>query len=338
MKRLVATTAVALIAFIAATAGAQPRAGSLIGAGSTFVFPLVSTWAPLYEAATGVHVSYNPIGSGGGIQAIQNRTVDFGASDAPLTTDQLIACKGCVEIPWALSATAVMYNLNGAPPHLKITGKVLADIFLGKITSWNAPALKKLNAGVSLPNEKITPIFRSDGSGTTFNFTDYLSHVSGEFAQKVGTSTQVNFPVGVGGRGSSGISAVLARTEGGIAYADVAYARANHFKYFRVQNLAGKFQIPGPGGIKAAAATVGFIPADNSISIVNPPKSKPLAYPICTFTYAILPKKTDKAADLRKFVSWALTSGQKAGPKLLFEPIPKVVLTRAQATLKQIHS
>ena len=338
MKRLVATAAVAATAFIATTAGAQPRAGSLIGAGSTFVFPLVSTWAPLYEAATGVHVSYNPIGSGGGIQAIQNRTVDFGASDAPLTTDQLIACKGCVEIPWALSATAVMYNLNGAPPHLKITGKVLADIFLGKITSWNAPALKKLNAGVSLPNEKITPIFRSDGSGTTFNFTDYLSHVSGEFAQKVGTSTQVNFPVGVGGRGSSGISAVLARTEGGIAYADVAYARANHFKYFRVQNLAGKFQIPGPGGIKAAASTVNFIPADNSISIVNPPKSKPLAYPICTFTYAILPKKTDKAADLRKFVSWALTSGQKAGPKLLFEPIPKVVLTRAQATLKQIHS
>ena len=338
MKRLVAAAAVAVTAFIAATAGAQPRAGALIGAGSSFVFPLVSTWAPLYEAATGTHVSYNPIGSGGGIQAIQNRTVDFGASDAPMTTDQLIACKGCVEIPWALSATAAMYNLNGAPPHLKITGKVLADIYLGKITNWNAPALKKLNAGVSLPNEKITPIFRSDASGTTFNFTDYLSHVSGEFAQNIGTSTQVNFPVGVGGRGSSGISAVLARTEGGIAYADVAYARANHFKYFRVQNLAGKFHIPGPAGINAAASTVKFIPADNSLSIVNPPKSKPLAYPICTFTYVILPKKTDKAADLRKFVSWALTSGQKAGPKLLFEPIPKVVLARAQATLKQIHT
>ncbi len=339
MKRHVAAAAIVLSALLGTTAAtAKTNAGSLTGAGSSFVFPLVSTWAPLYEAATGVHISYNPIGSGGGIQAIQNRTVDFGASDAPLTTDQFNNCKGCVQIPWALSATSVSYNLNGAPPHLKITGKVLAAIYLGKITKWNDPALKKLNPGVNLPDTAITPIFRSDGSGTTYNFTDYLSHVSGEFAQKIGTSTQVNFPVGVGGRGSSGVSSVLARTNGGIIYVDVAYALRSHFKFFKVQNAAGKYQLPGLRGIAAAASTVKSIPADNSLSIVNPPKSQPTAYPICTFTYVILPKKTDNAAALRKFVFWALTGGQKAGPKLLFQPIPKIVLVRAEQTLKQVKS
>jgi len=339
VKRHVAAAAVVLSALLGTTAAtAKTNGGSLTGAGSTFVFPLVSTWSPLYEKATGVHVSYNPIGSGGGIQAIQNRTVDFGASDAPLTTDQFNKCNGCVQIPWAQSATSIMYNLDGAPAHLKITGKVIASIYLGKVTKWNDPAIRKLNPGVNLPSTEITPIFRSDGSGTTFNVTDYLSHVSGEFAQKVGTSTQVNFPTGVGGRGSNGVSGVLQRTNGGIAYADVAYAKTNHFKFFAVQNKAGKYQLPGLRGIAAAASTVKFIPADNSLSIVDPPKSQPTAYPICTFTYVILPKKTNKAAELRRFVSWALTGGQKAGPKLLFQPIPKIVLVRAEQTLKQVKS
>jgi phosphate transport system substrate-binding protein len=264
--------------------------------------------------------------------------VDFGASDAPLTPDQANRCNGCVQIPWALSATSVAYNLSSGPAHLKVTGKVLADIYLGKVTSWNSPALKKLNPGVSLPNEKITPIFRSDASGTTFNFTDYLSNVSSEFAGKIGTGTQVNFPTGVGGKGSSGVAGVLARTNGGITYVDVAYSLASHFKFFAVQNRAGKYQLPGLAQIAAAGATVKFIPADNSLSIVNPPKAATAAYPICTFTYVILPKKTSRAADLRKFVFWALTGGQKAGPRLLFSPIPKPVLVRAEKTLKLVKS
>src|SRR5205823_9682240 len=144
-------------------------AGTLDGAGSTFVFPLVSTWSPIYDAATGVHVNYNPIGSGGGISAISNRTVDFGASDAPMSSDQFATCNGCVQIPWALSATSVAYNLSGAVPHLRMSGPVLAKIFLGQITTWNDPAIKKLNSGKNLPSEKITPIFRSDSSGTTYN-------------------------------------------------------------------------------------------------------------------------------------------------------------------------
>jgi len=339
VKRHIAAAAIVLTALLGAGAAtAKTNADSLTGAGSSFVFPLVSTWSPIYDAATGVHVSYNPIGSGGGIAAITNRTVDFGASDAPLTRDQFANCNGCVQIPWALSATSISYNLPGAPPHLKISGKVLADIYLGKITKWNDPALKQLNAGVSLPSTSITPIFRSDGSGTTYNFTDYLSSVSSEFKSKIGVSTQVNFPTGVGGRGSSGVSAVLSRTEGGIIYVDVAYALKNHFHFFKVQNRAGKFQLPGITGIRSAAATITKVPANNELSIVNPPKTQKLAYPICTFTYVILPLKTDKAAALRKFVFWALTGGQKYGPKLLFVPIPKVVLVAAEKTLKRVQS
>ena len=339
MKRHVAAAAVVLSALLGTTAAtAKTNAESLTGAGSSFVFPLVSTWSPLYEAATGVHVSYNPIGSGGGIQAIQNRTVDFGASDAPLTTDQFKNCKGCVQIPWALSATSISYKLDGAPPHLKITGKLLAAIYLGKVTKWNDPALKKLNPGVNLPDTTITPIFRSDGSGTTYNFTDYLSRVSGEFAQKVGTSTQVNFPVGIGARGSSGVSGQLQRTNGGIIYVDVAYALRSHFSFFKVQNAAGKYQLPGLRGIAAAASSVKSVPANNSLSIVNPAKSNTLAYPICTFTYVLLPLKTAKAPALRKFIFWALTGGQKYGAKLLFVPVPKVVLVAAEKTLTKVKT
>jgi phosphate transport system substrate-binding protein len=343
-KGLVMTVAAVLVLAVGASSGGavtgKAGADSLKGAGATFPFPLISKWIPIYDAATGVHVDYNPIGSGGGIQAITNRTVDFGASDAPLTRDQFNACNGCVQIPWVLSSTAISYNLPSAKQGLKITGQVLANIYLGKITKWNDAALKKLNPDSNLPDTNITPIFRSDGSGTTYNFTDYLSAVSSEWKSKVGKGTQVNFPAGTGGRGSSGVSAVLARTEGGIMYADVAYSLANHFKFFRVRNNAGVFQLPGTRAIQAAAATITSekrIPSDNKLSIVNPPKSQKLAYPICTFSYVLLPLKTDKAPQLRKFVFWALTGGQKYGPPLRFVPIPKPVLVRAEKTLTKVQ-
>jgi phosphate transport system substrate-binding protein len=338
---LVAFAAAVALATGASTGTAMTSAQSastLKGAGSSFVSPLVSTWVSPYDAATGVHVDYSPVGSGAGIAAITNRTVDFGASDAPMSPDQFAACKSCVQIPWALSATAIAYNVDGVSPHLKLTGKVLADIYLGKVAKWNDAALKKLNPGANLPDLAITPIFRSDSSGTTFNFTDYLTKVNGDFAEKVGTGTQVNFPAGVGGRGSSGVSAVLARTKGGIMYADVAFSLKNHFSFFRVQNRSGRFVLPGLAQIKDAASTVKFIPADNSLSIVNPPKSKGEAYPICTFTYIIVPLQTSNAKDLKKFIFWALTGGQKYGPKLLFQPIPKIVLVRAEQTLAKVHA
>ena len=336
---IVFAAAAALMAASSAFAMTTAKeASGLTGAGSSFVSPLVSTWVNPYDAATGVHINYSPIGSGGGISAISARTVDFGASDAPLTPDQFTGCKGCVQIPWALSATAIAYNLDGVSPHLKLTGKVLGNIYLGTVKNWNDPALKKLNPGANLPDLAITPIFRSDASGTSFNFTDYLSKVNANFASKIGTGTQVNFPVGVGGRGSSGVSAVLARTKGGIMYADVAFSLANHFKFFRMQNRSGKFTLPGLAQIKDAASTVKFIPADNSLSIVNPPKTKGEAYPICTFTYVIVPLQTSNAPTLKKFIFWALTGGQKYGPKLLFQPIPRIVLVRAEQTLKKIRT
>lgn len=337
-KHVFLSAALALAVAITASAGTAARQKAsettLQGAGSTFVFPLVSQWVANYKPA---RVSYNPIGSGGGIAAITNRNVDFGASDAPLTKDQFSACRGCVQIPWALGATAAMYRLDGAPTRMRITGKLLADIYLGTVKYWDDAKIKALNKGVKLPHEKITPIFRSDGSGTTYNWTDYLSSVSSTFRSKIGKSTQVNFPVGVGGKGSSGVSAVLSQTNGGIAYADVAYAIKNHFSFFHVQNKAGKFILPGNRPIEAAAATVKRVPSDNAISIVNPPKSQKLAYPISSFTWVIVPTNTSKAAALKSFITWALGPGQSYGPRLRFVQVPSVVVAAAKKTLKRIH-
>jgi phosphate transport system substrate-binding protein len=339
--KLIATVALALAALAAATAalagGASSKDDALSGAGATFPFPLISQWQKDYESKTGVKINYNPIGSGGGIAAITARTVDFGASDAPLTPDQFAACKGCVQIPWVLSATSIVYNVNGVPNNLKLTGPIIANIYLGKITTWNAPAIAKINPGVNLPSTKITPVFRSDGSGTTYNFTDYLSSVSPEWKSKVGNSTQVNFPAGVGGRGSSGLAGVVKNTEGGIGYVDIAYALANHIQFARVLNRSGKYVTPGLRGIAAAGTQVTKVPPSNEMHIVNPAAGKPLAYPICTFSYVILPTSSPKAAALRKFVFYALTQGQKMGPRLLFVPIPNVVLFAAERTLKKVQ-
>jgi phosphate transport system substrate-binding protein len=336
---IVALGVAALVATTAALAGGLAgKDDTLSGAGATFPFPLISQWQKDYESKTGVKINYNPIGSGGGIAAITARTVDFGASDAPLTPDQFSACKGCVQIPWVLSATSVIYNLPGIPNNLKLSGAIIANIYLGNITKWNDSAITKINPGVNLPDTKITPVWRSDGSGTTYNFTDYLSAVSGQAKSKIGNSTQVNWPVGVGGRGSSGLAGVVKNTVGGIGYVDIAYALANHIQFARVLNRAGKYVTPGLRGIAAAGKQVDKVPASNEMHIVNPTKGDPLAYPICTFSYVILPTNTSKAPALRRFVFYALTQGQKLGPKLLFVPIPKPVLVAAEKTLKKVQS
>jgi phosphate transport system substrate-binding protein len=333
-------SALAAVAVASTANGSARRAtgDELNGAGSSFVFPLVSAWQNPFRSGSGIKVNYNPIGSGGGIKAISGRTVDFGASDAPLTPDQASGCGGCVQIPWALSATAVAYQGKGLPNHLHLTGPVIANIYLGHITSWNDPAIAALNPKVSLPSTKITPIYRSDGSGTSYNFTDYLSAVSPEFKSAIGVNTLPAFKVGVGGAKSAGVAAALKATDGGICYVDVAYTLANHFNFAAVKNSSGKFALPGLGGILSAASTVKTVPANNELHIVNPPKSKPNAYPISTFTYVILPLKTPKAKELRQWVFWALTAGQDYGPRLLFAKIPHVVLFASEKTLKQVQS
>jgi phosphate transport system substrate-binding protein len=335
---LAAIGAAGLAAAIAAGASARSSSTTITGAGSTFVAPLVQTWIQPVGSAFGDTLSYSPIGSGGGIAAITNRTVDFGASDAPLTSDQFAACKGCAQIPWALSATAVVYNLPSAKNNLHVTGSVLAKIFMGQITQWNDPAIRKLNKGVALPATKISIAHRSDNSGTTFNFTDYLSTVSPTWKSKYGTGVAVEWPVGSGGRGSAGVAALVSQTEGAIGYVDVAYALKNRLKFFSVQNRSGKFTTPGLRGIAAAAASDVKPAADNSLSIVNPPKRFALAYPISTFTYVIVPLSSPKAAELKKFLFWAVTKGQTYGPRLLFQPIPKSVLVVSEKTISKIHS
>jgi phosphate transport system substrate-binding protein len=336
----VAASAAAAVAGTGVAGTTRATDSSLSGAGSTFVAPLVSLWKGDYAAKTGIDINYNPVGSGAGIAAITARQVDFGASDAPLTPDQSASCNGCVQIPWALSATSIAYNLPGVPNNLKMTGPVLAQIYLGQITDWNDPAIQKLNPKVSLPSTKITPVYRSDGSGTTYNVTDYLSAVSPDFKSKVGNSTQVNFPTGIGARGSSGVAGVVSRTEGALCYVDIAYALTNRLHFMSVQNAAGKFTTPGLRGINAAANTFKSVPANNELHIVNPPKGDPLAYPIATYTYVIVPTTTPKAADLKRFIFYAVnpSQGQKLGPKLFFAHLPTRVLVAAEKTLKQIHS
>jgi len=333
-----AVPAAFLVAATAATANSKDT--TITGAGSSFVAPLVSTWTPALGSAFGYSLQYSAVGSGAGIAAITNRQVDFGASDAPMTPDQAGACKGCVQIPWALSATSIAYNVPGAPVHLKLNGKVLAAIFLGKIGNWNDPAIKALNTGSNLPNLKITPVYRSDGSGTTYNFTDFLSAVSPDWKSKVGNSTSVQFPAGIGAKGSSGVTGVVARTDGSITYVDVAYALKNHIRFAAIRNAAGKFLYPSLRRITAAAEAFKKVPANNELHIVNPPASAPTAYPISTYTYAIVPQQTSHAAELRKLIFWALTQGQKSQytAKLLFAPLPKQVLVASEKTLKTIHS
>jgi phosphate transport system substrate-binding protein len=345
-KALVSTLALAALvatALVAGRASAAPEAtkdAAITGTGSSFVFPLVSKWIPELGKAYGINLTYSPTGSGAGIAGVSARTVDFGASDAPLSPDQLTACKGCVVIPWALSATSIPYNVPGANGRIRLDGATLASIYLGKITKWNDAAIAKLNPGLSLPSLNITPVFRSDSSGTTFNFTEYLSSVSGEFKSKVGNSTAVSFPTGVGARGSAGVAGVVAKTEGALTYVDVAYSLKNHLTFASIQNRAGGFALPGLRGIKQAVSVLPKkITSLSQLKIVDPPKNAgKQAYPISTFTYVIVPTNSPKAGDVRKLVYWAVTQGQKFGPPLLFSPLPVTVQAFAYREIKKIQA
>jgi phosphate transport system substrate-binding protein len=343
MKRGLALIAAALVALAAvAAAGAKSNDTTITGAGSTFVAPLVAAWTPALGNAYGYTIQYSAVGSGAGIAAITSNQVDFGASDAPLNAAQQSACPDCIQIPWALSATSVAYNVPGAPVHLNLDGSTIAKIFLGQISNWNDPAIKALNKGANLPDLKITPVFRSDGSGTSYNFTDYLSSVSSEWKNKIGTSTQPAFPAGQGAKGSSGVAGLISRTSGAIGYVDVAYAIKNHIRFAAVRNAAGKFLFPSLRRIQEAALAFPKVPANNELHIVNPPKSAKLAYPISTYTYVIVHKQSAHAAELRKMIFWALTQGQQPqyAAKLTFAKMSTVksVLVAAEKTLKTIHT
>jgi phosphate transport system substrate-binding protein len=323
-----AAAVAALVATGAGAAHAKRVAGNISGAGSTFVAPLVNSWIQPVQSQLGINLSYSAIGSGGGVAAITNKQVDFGGSDAPLS-QFTPTCTTCVQIPWALAATAVMYRLDGVKNHLNLTGAVLAKIYLGTIKNWNDPAIVKLNPAATLPGTPITVVHRSDSSGTSYNFTDYLSSASSTWKSQVGTGTSVNWPAGIGGKGSSGVSAAVHQTNGAIGYADVEYALKAHLAVFRIQNKAGKFVFANLKTIKAASVLDTTPAADGSLSIVNPPKAKKYAnaYPICTYTYVDVQKSSSNATTLKQFLNWAITTGQTFGPKIFFVPIPASVVT-----------
>jgi phosphate transport system substrate-binding protein len=342
MRSLAAAIAVLGVAALALTAwtglaGASSKKTTLTGAGSTFVAPLIALWTANYNNAT---INYGGGGSTAGIQQITARTVDFGASDAPLTPDQATACNGCVQIPWAFSATSIPYHVTGVGYGLKLTGPVLVGIYMGNIKKWNDPKIKSLNKGVNLPNEDIVPVHRSDGSGTSFNFTDYLSHVSKTWKNAIGKGTSPAWPsgVGVGAKGSAGMAAKLDSTPGAIGYVDIAYAYKNHLTIAKLKNRAGNFILPRASSVRAVSAHVKSIPKNNAISVVDPPKTVKGGYPLCTFTWVIVPLKTAKAPDLKSFIDWAVTKGQSFGHNLLFLPLPKVVVTASRKTTARLHT
>ncbi len=331
-----AVLAVGASAGFISTAAASAASGTLNGAGSTLVAPLEAEWAAAFNSKTGNTVNYNPVGSGTGIADITGRTVDFGASDAPLSSSQASSCNGCVQIPWALSATGVGYNVPGAGHKLHLTGTLLSQIYQGQITNWNSPAIAKVNKGVHLPNLKITPVFRSDGSGDTYAFTNYLSAVSSSWRSKIGVGTSVSFPTGASGKGNSGVTAVLQGTPGSVAYIAVSYLIAHQLPAVAIQNRAGKFEYPNLSNIENAAAVVKHVPGNGALSIVNPPKSAKIAYPISTFTYVIAPHNAAQKSLLKSFIQYALNAGHTFGANLDFAPLPKVVVKADKAAANSI--
>ncbi len=334
--RLAGFTVAAIMATaMSSVATASAGATELTGAGSTLVKPLVEEWANAFKAKTGITVTYGGGGSSAGIAAVIGRTHSFGASDAPFTASQAAECNGCDEIPWALTATAIGFHLEGVET-LRLTGPVLAEIFEGKIANWDAAALVKLNPSESLPNLPITTVHRSDGSGDTYAFTNYLSKVSSGWKSKYGFSTSIEFPGGIGAKGNAGISAVLKSTNGvdRVCLGLLPDRKRTHGA--AIKNAAGKFEYPNLKNIIAAAATIKKVPANEELHIVDPPKGAKKAYPISTFSYALVPKVTAVQAELVRFIHYAITEGQAFGAAKDFAPLPKVVLKADEAALKKL--
>jgi phosphate transport system substrate-binding protein len=331
LKQLIATGTVV------AMAGAVLAAGQINGAGATFPNPIYSKWFSEYNKLhPDVQINYQPIGSGGGIRQITAQTVFFGATDGPMTNDQLLAAPGKIlHLPTVLGAVVPVYNVPNVG-ELKFTGQVLADIYLGKITKWNDPAIAKVNAGVNLPATDITVVHRSDGSGTSYIFADYLAKVSPEWKQKVGVATAVNWPAGVGGKGNEGVSGLVQQTPGSIGYVELIYALQNKIAYGPVQNAAGEFAKASVESVTAAAAAM---PKDFRVSITNAPGKG--VYPISSFTWLLLyesPKDKAQGKVMVDFVKWALTDGQKFAPELGYAPLPAEVVKLEMAALGTIKT
>jgi phosphate transport system substrate-binding protein len=310
------------------------------GAGATFPNPIYSKWFSEYNKLhPNIRINYQSVGSGAGIQQVIKQTVFFGATDGPMTEEQMLSAAGKIfHFPTVLGAVVPVYNIPNVKTELKFSGPLLADIFLGKVTKWNDPAIAKLNEGVSLPATDITVAHRADGSGTTYIWVDYLSKVSPEWKSKVGVNTSVKWPTGVGGRGNEGVASVVAQTPGSIGYVELIYALQTKTSYGMVQNMAGEFMKASvPSVTAAAAAAAGQMPPDFRVSITNAPGKG--VYPISSFTWLLLYENAKDKAQAKvmvDFMKWALTDGQKFASELGYAPLPEAVVKLEMAALAKV--
>ena len=313
---------------------------TLNGAGATFPYPMYSKWFSEYHNLhPDAEINYQSIGSGGGIRQVLAGTVDFGASDGPMTDEQLAQSKvKILHVPTVLGAVVPAYNIPGVSGEIKFTPEALAGIFLGKITAWNDNALTSANPGVNLPNQPIIVIHRSDGSGTTFIFTDYLSKVSPEWQSQVGKNTSVKWPVGLGGKGNEGVAGMIRQMQGAIGYIELIYAVQNKIPYGTVKNSAGSFVKASLDSVTAAAGSVKNMPADFRVSITNAPGKD--AYPISSFTWLLIPVKSKDAARgkiISDFLNWMVDDGQKMAAELTYAPLPANVASKVKTEIKQVQ-
>jgi phosphate transport system substrate-binding protein len=314
---------------------------TLNGAGATFPYPMYSKWFSKYhDAHPDIQFNYQSIGSGGGIRQVLAGTVDFGASDGPMTDEQLAQAKiKILHVPTVLGAVVPAYNVSGVSGEIKFTPEVLAGIFLGKITNWNDKAIASANPGVTFPkDEPIVVIHRSDGSGTTFIFTDYLSKVSSDWQSQAGKGTSVKWPVGLGGKGNEGVAGMIRQMQGSIGYIELIYAVQNKITYGTVKNAAGDFVKASLDSVTAAAASVKSMPADFRVSITNAPGKD--AYPISSFTWLLIPAQSKDAAKgkiIADFLNWMVDDGQKMTADLTYAPLPASVATKVKDEIKQVR-
>ncbi len=320
---------------VASAAGAA----DITGAGATFPYPIYSKWAEAYKAKTGNGMNYQSIGSGGGIKQILAKTVDFGATDAPLESAQLEK-EGLIQFPMVIGGVVPVFNVEGIKPGgLNMTGALIADIYLGKVSKWNAPEIAALNKGVKLPNQDITVVARSDGSGTTFIFTNYLSKVSAEWKEKAGSSTSVKWPAGVAGKGNEGVAAYVQRLPGSIGYVEYAYALQNKMSYVQLQNREGNYVNPDDRTFRAAAANAQWDKAPGFYQILTDQPGKE-SWPITGGTFILMHKKQDKPANAAvalSFFAWAYESGDKMALDLDYIPMPDNVVKLIKAEWKKIQ-
>ena len=335
LKSLLLLVAVAGMVAIAPVAPAS-AATTINGAGATFPFPVYGQWAYLYEKESGVRLNYQSIGSGGGIRQVTSGLVDFGASDGPMTDAQLAASKvKLIHLPTVLGAVVPVFNVPGVTD-LRFSGDVLADIYQGKIETWNDPRIAKENPGVNLPSEKIIVVHRSDGSGTSYIFTDYLSKVSKAWADGPGKSTSPSWPKGVGGKGNEGVAGLVRQLPGAIGYVELIYALQNHISFGTMQNAAGNWVKASIAGVTDAAASVKSMPDDFRVSITNAPGAN--AYPISSFTWLLIPleaKDPAKSKVLKDLLSWIVKSGESEVSALSYAPLPQNVVDKE---LKAIYA